>query len=74
MAREERVDVSGGTFSMRERWREVRVESTVEMDHIAENNLGGGATNTADIGGIADALGDRKERMPIGNDIQVGGK
>jgi len=44
------------------------------MDHISENDLSGGATNTADIGGIADALGYRKERMPIGDDVQVGGE
>jgi len=59
---------------MRERRREVRVESPVEVDHISENDLSGGATNTADIGGIANALSDRKKRVPIGDDVQVGGE
>jgi len=59
---------------MRQRRREVRIKSTIEMDHISENDLGGGATDTADISGIADALGYWKERMPIGDDVQVGGE
>jgi len=43
------------------------------MDHIAEDDLSGGATNT-DIIGIADALGNGKERMPVVDDIRVGGE
>ena len=50
---------------MRQRRREVRIKSTVEMEHISENDLSGGATNTADIRSIANALRNGKERVPV---------
>jgi hypothetical protein len=42
------------------------------MEHISENDLSGGATNTADIRSIANALRNGKERVPVSDDVQVG--
>jgi hypothetical protein len=44
------------------------------MDKIAKYELSRGAAYAADIGCIADALGDGKKNTPIGSDIQVCGK
>jgi hypothetical protein len=42
------------------------------VDHIAEDDLRGGATDTADIRSIANALRNGKKRMPVRENVQSG--
>lgn len=44
------------------------------MEHVTENKLGRCTSDTTNVRGIADALSDRKESMPVGENVKIGGK
>jgi hypothetical protein len=44
------------------------------MEHVAENKLGRCTSDTTNVRGIADALSDREESMPIADDVEISGE